>query len=919
MRTRLLITLLALTSIFAQARDFFSLKDLQPNDTFRIKITLADGIVGHSSIWDFDQVQKIEVQFDVLSVHKDSIRLGVKPTNWFAHFQDENQYNPYSLFQFYSYYDSYFLGPWNGEKGFYLFKDNNVVVAINKNNGDFSTTFIPIPEEKEGYGHVRRNWYSDLPQMSTGLKIRDNSAPFASISLDFEKVLNASVQGFIGSWIKKSKDGNPMPWFVDLMDIITPVVQKPIFVQIVSASFDLYPNIHLSYKPSKDIPEDRIFIVNGSKKIRPIKKEPNGTYIFNFFISSPKRLSINDILLDVTPDDSQNIIYNTTTNNYTFEGKGSANSAYTNAIVKLYSTPSELYENNRIEELTPQQIDDFFKLKETSYKVVLANHAKGMNKYWIRSAELSYDYWFASQRLYLDNEMTKQNLGRGINRIPQHPIPWYSPKFANLFPITDYLYQPYTYDDFLNNYFSYKAWQTNDDMLTGMRYLQEHIPKYYFADAIFWGYPRFYLTGETLKYLMTGFHLSDSQREYEDFLRKCYQPEIRETIIAMREQLEKVEPGANIKNLDLAIQQDIPLKDKADGYIVLLVDDEFNETIEGNLKNTNENIDKENLKDKIKLCIITSDSQKAFFNDKTDIHFVSDTKLYDYYDKVISRKGDYIIMRDDGTIIDRTLGNYNDSGHFITNIIKTDIEKQKNQHTASNGMLTPVILSSLFSMVVTFFIVRLVIKRRERIRRHISELELKAIRAQMNPHFTFNALGSIQNLINQKKNKEANDYLVNFAKLLRMVLSTSEKRLISLSEEIEQLELYLRLEQLRVPFLYTINVDKNIYIENEEIPGMLIQPIVENAIKHGIVPKGGGQIKLNFNLIGHVLYVIVTDSGSGCFQSENTSPSGFGLQAVHERLKLLSKELNLEIGMKIENIATDGKTTGCMVTISIPV
>jgi LytS/YehU family sensor histidine kinase len=189
----------------------------------------------------------------------------------------------------------------------------------------------------------------------------------------------------------------------------------------------------------------------------------------------------------------------------------------------------------------------------------------------------------------------------------------------------------------------------------------------------------------------------------------------------------------------------------------------------------------------------------------------------------------------------------------------------------------------------------------------------------MNPHFTFNALGSIQNLINQKKDKEANDYLVNFAKLLRLVLSTSEKRLITLSEEIEQLELYLRLEQLRVPFRYTIDIDESIDVENEEIPGMLIQPIVENAVKHGVVPEGGGHIKLTFTMTGQVLYVTVTDTGNGYFVSEDAAKAGFGLQAIRERLKLLNKELKLEIGLQIENIETDRKITGCKVTISIPV
>lgn len=85
-------------------------------------------------------------------------------------------------------------------------------------------------------------------------------------------------------------------------------------------------------------------------------------------------------------------------------------------------------------------------------------------------------------------------------------------------------------------------------------------------------------------------------------------------------------------------------------------------------------------------------------------------------------------------------------------------------------------------------------QKQEQIRRQISELELRAIRSQMNPHFIFNALSSIQNLINRSSNKEAGEYLINFSRLLRKVLATSEKKLVPLSDEIEQIELYLKLE-----------------------------------------------------------------------------------------------------------------------------
>ncbi len=138
MKTKLLIVLLVLTSMFAQAKEVRTFDKLRQGDAFTLKVTVSDGVVGHNSIWDFDQAQKLEVQFDVLSVDKDSVRFGIKPTNWFAHFQDKDQHdpNPYSLFKVYNYYDSYFFSRYaNGESIFYLFRDNNVILSASIKDG----------------------------------------------------------------------------------------------------------------------------------------------------------------------------------------------------------------------------------------------------------------------------------------------------------------------------------------------------------------------------------------------------------------------------------------------------------------------------------------------------------------------------------------------------------------------------------------------------------------------------------------------------------------------------------------------------------------------------------------------------------------------------------------------------------------
>lgn len=136
------------------------------------------------------------------------------------------------------------------------------------------------------------------------------------------------------------------------------------------------------------------------------------------------------------------------------------------------------------------------------------------------------------------------------------------------------------------------------------------------------------------------------------------------------------------------------------------------------------------------------------------------------------------------------------------------------------------LISFLIVFIASFIAVWVRIKRIRLLRRYV-KLELKAIPSQMNPHFIFNALGSIQSLILQGKNDSANCYLTNFSKLLRTVLRNSEQQLVSLADEITLLQLSLQLEQLRTSFKYEIIAD-HISLETEEIP------------------HGGGKISIHF-------------------------------------------------------------------------
>ncbi len=175
--------------------------------------------------------------------------------------------------------------------------------------------------------------------------------------------------------------------------------------------------------------------------------------------------------------------------------------------------------------------------------------------------------------------------------------------------------------------------------------------------------------------------------------------------------------------------------------------------------------------------------------------------------------------------------------------------------------------------------------------RQQAQLQLKTIRAQLNPHFIFNALSSIQNLINKDKILDANIYLSKFAGLTRKVLITSEQEMISLAEELKIAEDYLQLEQLRFGFTYELNVADTLNIENIDVPAILLQPFIENAVKHGISRlKEKGFISINILSENSNLKFIIKDNGKGFSHPERMEkPGSFGLKLCRQRLDLLNQ------------------------------
>ena len=167
-----------------------------------------------------------------------------------------------------------------------------------------------------------------------------------------------------------------------------------------------------------------------------------------------------------------------------------------------------------------------------------------------------------------------------------------------------------------------------------------------------------------------------------------------------------------------------------------------------------------------------------------------------------------------------------------------------------------------------------------------AQLQLDAVRSQLNPHFLFNALAGIQTLMNTNQTEQANRYLTRFARLTRAVLKSTD--LISLDEERNLLDDYLKMEQLRFNFRYEITTDPELDLNNVEIPSMLLQPFIENSVKHGIASlNSDGQINIAIFRQYNDLILKIEDNGKGFDATKSHEGLGFDLST--KRIALLNK------------------------------
>ena len=210
----------------------------------------------------------------------------------------------------------------------------------------------------------------------------------------------------------------------------------------------------------------------------------------------------------------------------------------------------------------------------------------------------------------------------------------------------------------------------------------------------------------------------------------------------------------------------------------------------------------------------------------------------------------------------------------------------------------------------------------------LAELELKALRSQMNPHFIFNSLNSIQYFILKKEPKAAYDYLTKFSSLMRMILQNSKNKSISLQAEHDWLNTYLELENLRMEnsLQFAINLEPQMDPKQIFVPTMVLQPYVENAIIHGLLPKVGPRnLSIDIKVENQNLKCIITDNGIGRLASNALNKSRLkphestAMNLTKDRLAILNIETGNGLGPNVIDMFDENKNSiGTKVELILP-
>ncbi len=217
-------------------------------------------------------------------------------------------------------------------------------------------------------------------------------------------------------------------------------------------------------------------------------------------------------------------------------------------------------------------------------------------------------------------------------------------------------------------------------------------------------------------------------------------------------------------------------------------------------------------------------------------------------------------------------------------------------------------------------------KTKTALHEQLAETRMEALRSQMNPHFIFNSLNSINRYIIKNDAQTSSLYLTRFAKLMRLVMDNSRHKTITLANELEALKLYIELEIFRFEnkFEYTIHVGNEVETETIQIPPLIIQPFVENAIWHGLLHKeGGGKLEINIHQTPDLLLIKVSDNGIGRAKAKelkgdkNQTRNSLGIKLTEERIQFMNENMAQNTIQITDLTDENGQAAGTCVTLQI--
>ena len=260
------------------------------------------------------------------------------------------------------------------------------------------------------------------------------------------------------------------------------------------------------------------------------------------------------------------------------------------------------------------------------------------------------------------------------------------------------------------------------------------------------------------------------------------------------------------------------------------------------------------------------------------------------------------------------------SQNAINSLVKEDALKE-NFLLASRWAIGLLLILIIIGSFAVFYILK--VSKQRRIANQ--KLALRTLRSQMNPHFIFNALNSVNSFISENDQRSANKFLTSFSRLMRLVMENSEYDFIPIQKELEILGIYLELEHFRFKdkFDYKIHIDESLDNDDFEIPPMLIQPYIENAIWHGLRYKeNSGNLNLKLTKQETDLHVAISDNGIGRKKSAELKTNNqkknrsTALRNIKERIQIVNELHDLKINVTIKDFHKDG--TGTIVELVVP-